>query len=258
MSPAPPDTPEAIAARLARLQAEQARLAAQLGAGERHFRRLARSVWRVQEDERRRIARELHDSVGQNLTALGHRLASLASLFPDGAPAELAQAMALCEAALADTRSLSRLLRPQILDDLGLEAALRWLLRSSAEAGGIETALEVDALPARIDGEIATVLFRVAQEAVTNAMRHASPRHVVARLMRRGDELLLLVADDGVGCDAEAALGSASQGRSSGLSSMRERLTLFGGRFQFDSAPGGGTQVRAWVPLAVADPGATP
>jgi two-component system sensor histidine kinase UhpB len=240
-----------VAQQLARLRQEQARLSAQLYAGDSNFRHLARSVWRVQEDERRRLARELHDGVGQNLTALGHRLQSMAARHaPDAPPADLAQAIALCEAALAETRALSRLLRPQILDDLGLEAALRWLARSSGEAAGITIEVEVGELPPEIDGEIATALFRVAQESLANATRHARAANVIVRLAAHQERLVLLVVDDGAGCVAEEALASASKGQSTGLAAMRERLRLFGGRFQFDSRPGEGTRVRAEVPIA--------
>jgi signal transduction histidine kinase len=245
-----PPSPE-VTQQLSRLRQEQARLAAQLHAGDATFRHLARSVWRVQEDERRRLARELHDGVGQNLTALGHRLQAMAARHaPDSPPNDLTQAIALCESALAETRALSRLLRPQILDDLGLEAALRWLARSTGEAAGITIEVEVGALPGEIDGEIATALFRVAQESLANASKHARASHVLVRLARHENRLVLLVIDDGAGCVVEDALASASQGRSTGLAAMRERLRLFGGRFQFDSRPGDGTQVRAEIPLA--------
>lgn len=249
MNPGTREPKMELSAQLARLRQEQERLSAQLHAGELHFRHLARSVWRVQEDERRRLARELHDGVGQNLTALGHRLQAMAAKHPESVPTELTQALALCESALADTRALSRLLRPQILDDLGLEAALRWLSRSTSEATGIEVAVDIGELPTDLDNEITTALFRVAQEALTNAVKHAVAKQIVLRLMHRDGQLMLLVVDDGVGCKVGDALASASQGRSTGMASMRERLRLFGGRFQFDSQPGHGSQVRATLPL---------
>src|SRR5215813_9353940 len=125
--------------QLVRLREQQERLFAQLHAGEQHFKQLARSVWRVQEDERRRLARELHDGIGQQLTALKHRL----------------DALEICDSAIQETRALSRLLRPQILDDLGLDAALNWLARHSAESGGYEVEVDVTSLPA-IDGDLST------------------------------------------------------------------------------------------------------
>jgi signal transduction histidine kinase len=214
---------------------------------EREFRRLGRAVWRVQEDERRRLARELHDGVGQNLTALKHRLSQLDDALPPDNPARahLEAAISLCGDTLEDTRSLSRLLRPPILDDLGLEPALRWLARSIGEASGLDITLDVQPLPP-LDGEVQTLLFRVAQEALNNAARHAAAEHVIVRLVAREDMLQLQVADDGQGCEPTRALQSGG----SGLGGMRERLRLYDGRLELHSVPGEGMRVRALVPLA--------
>lgn len=214
---------------------------------EREFRRLGRAVWRVQEDERRRIARELHDGVGQNLTALKLRLHELqAALEPrqDALRDSLDEALALCGDTLEDTRELSRLLRPPILDDLGLEAALRWLARSHDGRGGARVELELGALP-ELDGELQTLLFRTAQEALANASRHARAGRIALSLHRRGKELHLDIRDDGIGCDPAAALGSGGNG----LSGMRERLRLYGGRLELSGAPGAGLRLSARVPL---------
>ncbi|MFC0678932.1 sensor histidine kinase [Lysobacter korlensis] len=220
---------------------------------EREFRRLGRAVWRVQEDERRRLARELHDGVGQNLTALKHRLSQLDDALPAEGPARahLEAAMSLCSDTLDDTRNLSRLLRPPILDDLGLEAALRWLARSLGEASGLDITLDLQPLPP-LDGELQTLLFRVAQEALNNAVKHAAAQTVIVRLVAREGMLQLQVADDGRGCEPARALQSGG----SGLGGMRERLRLYDGRLELHSAPGEGTRVRALVPLAPR--GATP
>ena len=215
---------------------------------EREFRRLGRAVWRVQEDERRRLARELHDGIGQNLTALKHRLAQLGDGLPADAAlrAQLETAIALCSDTLEDTRNLSRLLRPPILDDLGLEAALRWLARSQSESGGMEVALEIEPLPV-LDSDLQTLLFRVAQEALNNVAKHAQAQHALLRLVARGGHLQLQLVDDGRGCDPEAAVLSGG----SGLGGMRERLRLYDGRLELHSAPGEGTRLRAVVPLNV-------
>jgi len=242
--------------QLTRLREQQERLFVQLHAGEQHFKQLARSVWRVQEDERRRFARELHDGIGQQLTALRHRLDALARSV-DGAgdaSSPLHQALDICDSAIQETRALSRVLRPQILDDLGLEAALNWLARHSAESGGYDVEVDVGALPAPIDGDLSTLIFRVAQEALTNVLKHAHARHVVIRLAQRQDQgLQLLIVDDGRGCDVDAAFAKSSDGNSTGLASMRERVRLFGGRFTIVSRPGEGMQVRVLVPLLQGD-----
>lgn len=234
---------------LQQLQAQYGRLLDRLEANEREFRRLGRAVWNVQEDERRRLARELHDGLGQNLTALTNRLVRLRdALAHDGADPRLREeaeaAIALCRGSLEDTRQLSRLLRPPILDDLGLEAALHWLARSIHDSGAMAVVTEIEALPA-LEGEVQTLLFRVAQEALTNAARHASAQSVLLRLAERDGAVHLQAIDDGVGCDVGHALRSGG----SGLGGMRERLRLYGGRLEMRSAPGQGTRLRAVLPL---------
>lgn len=218
-----------------------------LEANEREFRRLGRAVWNVQEDERRRLARELHDGLGQNLTALKHRLSQLLDELPPeaaGVRERLASAVALCGESLEDTRQLSRLLRPPILDDLGLEPALQWLARSIDAGGPMSVVTELEPLPT-LDGELQTLLFRVAQEALNNAAKHARAQSVLLRLVARGDALQLQVIDDGIGCDPDRALRAGG----SGLSGMRERLRLYGGRLELRSAPGQGMRLSAVVPL---------
>lgn len=242
--------------QLARLREQQERLFVQLHAGEQHFKQLARSVWRVQEDERRRLARDLHDGIGQQLTALRHRLDALTRSVEGAGDASnpLHQALEICDAAIQETRALSRLLRPQILDDLGLEAALNWLARHSAESGGYEVEVDVGPLPVPIDGDLSTLIFRVAQEALTNVLKHAEAKHVVIRLAQRQDQWLhFLIVDDGKGFDVDAAFARASDGHSTGLASMRERVRLFGGRFTVVSRPDEGMQLRVLIPLLQGD-----
>lgn len=229
------------------LRQQYQRLLQRIEANEGEFRRLGRSVWRVQEDERRRLARELHDGIGQNLTALKHRLALLGGeLGPEqqGLRERVEAAIALCATTLEDTRQLSRLLRPPILDDLGLEPALRWLARSIEGSGGPEVVLEIDA-PATLDQDLQTLLFRFVQEALNNACKHAGARTARVRLQVQGGQLRLSVEDDGCGFDP--ARSTAAGG--SGLGGMQERLRLYGGRFALQSAPGSGTRITATVPL---------
>lgn len=223
------------------------RLLDRLEANEREFRRLGRAVWNVQEDERRRLARELHDGLGQNLTALKHGLGRVLDSLPPELAAQRAQlqdALTVCAGALEDTRHLSRLLRPPILDDLGLAPALQWLARSIDSAGDMRVVVEIEPLPS-FDGELQTLLFRVAQEALTNAVRHAQAGSALLHLTVREDALRLQVIDDGRGCD----LSALPPGAGSGLGGMRERLRLYGGRLELRTAPGQGMRVCAVVPL---------
>ena len=236
--------------QLVSLKAQQERLFAQLAHGQQHFKQLARSVWRVQEDERRRLARELHDGLGQNLTALKHHLDAIGRdpQLADEVRARIEGALALCVETLEETRALSRMLRPQILDDLGVEPALQWLARSVGESASLRIEVDCNALAQAPDNDLATLIYRVVQEALNNVTKHARASDVVVRLATRGPELHVLVGDDGQGCDPVAALERSTSGLSTGLGSIRERVALFGGRFSFNSAVGEGTQVRVVLP----------
>ncbi|HEX6832601.1 MAG TPA: sensor histidine kinase, partial [Rudaea sp.] len=214
-----------------------------LSHGQHYFRRLARSVWRVQEDERRRLARDLHDGIGQNLTALVmliDRTADALSRSPAEARTNLDKTRAVAVATLEETRALSRLLRPQILDDLGLEPALRWLTRTYTETHNIDVSLDIAIAAPILDGDQATLVFRVVQEALTNAVRHSGAERIEVILRPDGDLMLVQVRDDGRGCDLGDVYAKGSEGRSSGIGGMRDRVRLFGGDLQLESQPGGG------------------
>ena len=240
------DTPSTDG-QIERLRADYDALLKRLEANQTDFFRLARSVFRVQEDERRRLARELHDGIGQNLTALKHHLQLLRdALAPDQDAAQnrAAVAAALCAQTLDETRQLSRLLRPQVLDDLGLEAALRWLARTLGEPGGVRCEIETGVLPP-IDGDLNTLAFRLVQEALTNVVKHARATRAWIRVDARDGWLRVEVEDDGLGCAPE----SIRSGVGSGVGGMRERVRLHGGRFVLGARPGGGCRVQAAVPL---------
>lgn len=237
----------APASELRVLQARYRDLLDRLEHSQREFYRLARSVFRVQEEERRRLARDLHDGVGQNLTALKHQLALAAEALPaeQGPLRErLQRCVALCAQTLDDTRQLSRLLRPQVLDDLGLTAALQALARTLGEASGLEVKLEIGPLP-ELDGDTQALIFRIAQESLTNVVRHAGAKQALLRLMTRPGWMQFTLWDDGRGFEPGAATTSGG----SGLRGMRERVQLFGGRFDLHSQPGQGCRVRMLLPL---------
>lgn len=248
---ATPDPMHEIVGRVRQITRENERLFARLIEGERRFRGLAKAVWKVQEDERRRLARELHDGLGQTLTALTHQLERLQSKLTQGAPTELAPALAdsveIARGALQEIRELSRLLRPPVLDDLGLPAALSWLARSLGQRTGLKIEVDCAGLDKRLDAEIETVAFRLVQEALTNVLRHAAAERAWVAMSRSSGRLSLRVEDDGGGCDVEAAL--AGRPDASGLRGMRDRLELFGGRLELSSEKGLGTVVAATLRL---------
>jgi signal transduction histidine kinase len=255
-----PSRPVDLRRQLAELLQEHRELIARLQQGQTYFRELARSVWRVQEEERRRLAHELHDGVGHNLTAVIHLIDGALAALPataDSAPARggLARAQAIAAATLQDTRAMSRLLRPQILDDLGLEAALRWLARTFSETHGLDVRLEFEPPQSDLDGDRATLVFRTAQEALANIARHAHAAHANIAFECRDGQAHLRIRDDGRGCDVDAALAAGREGTSGGLGGMRDRLRLFGGSVRIDSAAGAGFAVTIAFPLADAPGG---
>jgi signal transduction histidine kinase len=205
----------------------------------------------AQEEERRRIARELHDEIGQMLTVVKINLESLRE------PARLARATAGVDAcvqnvdrAIQQARTLALDLRPAILDHLGLPAALRWFVDQIPE-GRPQTHLAVEECEGKtLSPEVKTAAFRIAQEAVTNVLRHAGARNVWVSLAAGPSSLELTVRDDGLGFD----LGTQrrSPAASFGLSSMEERVRLVGGQIEIRTSPGAGTEVRVRFPMAAA------
>lgn len=206
----------------------------------------------AQEEERRRIARELHDELGQVVTAAKLSLEAVERRATPREAEKLRPALSALERALAASRDLAVELRPSVLDDLGLAPALRWHVDRFVRATGLATHLAIEIGEARLSPEIETVCFRVAQEALTNAARHGAATEVWLALQRQGDRLTLSVRDDGRGFDPEAAWARAARGEALGLVGMRERASLVGGELEVRSRPGGGSEVRVVLPAATA------
>jgi len=226
------------------------RRAAQQALREAHRRLQALSVrlLQVEETERRRIARELHDGVGQLLTAVKLRLDGLAPSSPEYG-ARRKECVAAIDDALEQVRRMSRDLRPSQLDDLGLVAALRSHLDQQAGDAGFIAHFVQERVPQGLAPEIETACFRIAQEALTNIARHARAKEVWVTLTATEAELRLEVRDNGQGFDVATARVGAVAGGSMGLLSMEERATLAGGRLVLDSAPGRETRLTLALPL---------
>lgn len=233
-----------------RITLENEQLFQRLIDGERRFRGLAKAVWKVQEEERRRLARDLHDGIGQTLVALRNQLERLAQrVSSDSEVSErLQDSAALTLLALNDTREMSRLLRPPVLDDLGLEAALRWLARSLKERTGLEVELDCDLEDKRFDPDIETLIFRVVQEALTNVVKHAASTNARVTVERTEVDMRVQVSDTGIGFDPRAALGTTADG--CGLRGIRDRLELFGGQMELLTAPEAGCTMKMRVPYS--------
>jgi signal transduction histidine kinase len=214
-----------------------------------HF---ARRVISAQEEERSRLAHELHDGIGQSLTGIRlglDRAAKAVGDDPELITRRLDLSRTITDQAMADLRRMIVDLRPGILDQLGLAPALQWVADHTLRANGIEVSMESVGLEERLAPAIETILFRIGQEAMTNIARHSGAEHVTLAIVRRTGSLSLTIEDDGRGFDPARRESGAPAAGGIGLPGMRERAAAAGGRLVVTSAPGGGTRIRAEVPL---------
>lgn len=207
---------------------------------------LSRRLVEVQEDERRSLARELHDEIGQLLTSLRFAIDGMAPSLRDTGVGQLDQARALIDEALRRVRELSFDLRPALLDHLGLIPALSRMIERYTTSTGVRVDLQYTGIEGRLAPQVETAAYRIVQEALTNTARYAGVYEASVRLWVEGGTLHLQVEDRGAGFDAAEVLAS---GRSNGLPGMQERLLLLGGRLHVESTPGSGTHLLAELPL---------
>ncbi len=241
-------TLSAIGGQIA-LAAERARLYDEVRAKEATRGELLAKLMTAHEDERRRIARELHDEAGQALTALilNLEMAERSSAAPTEQQ-RLGRLRGIAEDTLAELRKLIYDLRPTILDDLGLAAAIRWYVKETVEPQGLQVDLSISGLNERMPAHIETAVFRILQEACTNILKHAEATRARVAVVATDRSIHLLVQDDGHGFDP-AAVPRSREGRGMGLLGMQERAELLGGTWKVSSRPAGGTQVEAVIPV---------
>ncbi|MGP0066577.1 MAG: PAS domain S-box protein [Isosphaeraceae bacterium] len=208
---------------------------------------LSRRIIHAQEDERRQIARELHDEIGQAMTSVKINLQGLVNQAA-GQDERAIECIAIVDDALNRVRGMALDLRPALLDDLGLVAALQWYVERHARRTNLEGRFIADPEDLRAAPEVETACFRVAQEALTNIARHARASRFSVELLQLNHGLELIVRDDGCGFDPAEAMVRAAGGASLGLVGMNERVELVGGKVAFVSAPGKGTEVQVSIP----------
>ena len=217
-------------------------------------RQRASQIINAQEQERQRIARELHDETSQVLTSLMISLAVLEeSIESPEARERIADTRALAHSTLRAIRSLSIDLRPSALDDLGLLPALRWYVKEYQKKCSIEVEFRSSGLKERLPAEMETALYRIVQECLTNTARHANARKVHISLKETTNAVKATIKDDGHGFDYEALVKNPGQERGLGLAGMQERAVLLDGALNISSAPGGGTIVEVSIPFAFAE-----
>lgn len=233
------------------LEARVAARTAQQQLAEERLRELSRKLLQVQEAERRSLARELHDEVGQQLGAIKLNLKAMARRADAASQRRIDDCLGVVEQTITRIRDRALDLRPALLDDLGLSAALDWLCQQQAQRSGVEVRLSVPPLPT-FGAELATTAYRVVQEALTNALKHAAARRIDVTLSIADDLLHIVISDDGLGFITQQASAGI------GLPGMRERVAVQGGRVNIVSAPNYGTTIRVELPLLVDEPQTDP
>ena len=202
----------------------------------------------AQEQERRSIARELHDEVGQSLEARLVDVGRLSRLVPAGEQVmgdQIARVKGLAENSVKTVRDITLLLRPSMLDDLGLIPALEWQARETSRRGDMEVDVHSEDVSEQLPDEIKTCAYRLVQEALNNAAAHASARNARVAVVQKNDKLRVQITDDGKGFDPQRVRGV-------GLIGMEERVKRLGGTLKIDSRAGQGTTVAAELPVPVA------
>jgi two-component system, NarL family, sensor histidine kinase UhpB len=216
----------------------------------KRLRNLSKRMLAIQEEERRAIAQELHDDIGQTLAALKIGLHRLTNAQAGGQPALVAECLGAATEALDKLHQLAMELRPPQLDQLGLKEALEWLADRQSAVSGIIVTCKSAGAEARAPALIESACYRIAQEALNNATRHSKAKQVAISIESDGALLKLVVRDDGVGFDEPSERQRVLRSGSMGLIGMEERAQLAGGRLKLRSVPGAGTSVSAIFPLA--------
>jgi signal transduction histidine kinase len=228
--------------------ADRKRVEAELRKSQEQLRNYSSFLWRMREEDRTRVAREIHDQVGQGLTALKMDLAWLARRLDDG-PGPVREKVATMggdiDGIIRSVKEIWAELRPGILDELGLGAAVEWQAREFERSTGIRCRVLIEPEDLRLDRERSTSLFRIFQETLMNVARHAKATEVEVLLQERPEDLVLEVQDNGSGITQE----QADDPRSTGLVGIRERVQAWGGEVEIGGSPGRGTRIRVTVPL---------
>jgi signal transduction histidine kinase len=236
-----------------RLESAVAERSATLAQANRELTWFSKRALQIQEQERRNLALELHDQIGQELAALVHSLSRAERELPEGAQPTLKntvqESIEIARSAYGDVHNLALDLRPTMLDRLGLVPTLQWFARQQARYSGCEVTVEADAFPVDLPSDLLIAAFRIVQEAVSNAVRHAKAHRIEIRARYRPDQIEVQVNDDGAGFDPDHAVVEQEPRFGLGLIGMRQRAQDAGGQLSIESKPGTGTTVTAVLSL---------
>jgi signal transduction histidine kinase len=240
---------QTLSAESAAVAKDYVRFTEQMKANQTRLQSISKGILRTQEEERAKISRDLHDGIGQELTAIKMNLDLLASAIKPHLSSEdterWSETHSIAEQTLQDVRELSRLLRPRMLDDLGLFPTLRWYVRNFTKRVNIPVELLLEGEEKMLNPEIQTILFRVTQEGLNNAAKYSKATSVQVHLQCKEGGVRLGIQDNGIGF----VQGQNSLESGSGISGMRDRVALYKGTFHVQSAPSKGTKLEIVLPL---------
>jgi signal transduction histidine kinase len=232
------------------VETEREKLLREIIFAERKLKVVSKKIIDIQENERKHISRELHDEIGQILTAI--KIEVQTSLKYNESPefkTHLEEVASLINHALDRVRSLSRDLRPSLLDDVGLVSALRWYIDKEGQRVGLKTKIYTDLDDKKLPPDLEITCYRIVQEALTNIIKHAEAKSVIIELYQDMDQLHLRIKDNGKGFDLFNTIKNAMKGKSLGIISMQERVELVGGKLNISSSSKKGTEIHAIFPM---------
>jgi PAS domain S-box-containing protein len=225
-----------------------------LAQSENALRHLSAQLLRAQEDERKRLAQELHDGIGQSISAMRFMIETCMKQIRENPESDvtgrLEMLLPMAQSTVEEVQRIAVDLRPFIIDDLGLIATLRWFLRQfQSTYSNIRMDNRIGLQEGEIPESLKIVIFRIAQEALNNVAKHSKAKRVHVALRKRRDSIELLIKDNGIGMEGNSSVSPSNLAKGFGLSSMKERAEFSGGTFGWDSGPRAGTSIRASWPL---------
>lgn len=212
---------------------------------------LAKFLIKAQEEERKKIARELHDEVGQTLTAIKINLEILRGKVGSDLLSYIEESINLIDKTIEQIRDISLNLRPSLLDNLGLKSAIKWYIEKQKSKAGIDIEYELDFDQEKLDPDYAITIFRIIQESITNIVRHAKAKKVFLSIKEEENSILINIEDDGVGFDVENIWNEVKEGRALGILGIKERVELLKGNLEIKSGKGEGTRIKITFPLQI-------
>jgi signal transduction histidine kinase len=213
------------------------------------MKNLSRYLIKAQEEERKKIARELHDEIGQILTAIKINLELLKRKVDKELQNQIDENINLINRAIDEVRDISLNLRPSLIDDLGLTSAIKWYVEKIKEKSNLEINYILEFNPKEFSKDFSITIFRIIQEGLTNVVRHAEATEVLLKVIQEDNEIEIFIKDDGKGFDVEQVFKDINKGRALGLLGIKERVELLDGRIEIKSEIQKGTEIRINIPL---------